>query len=203
MSAASITSVAKAAVVLVVAMAMTLGVTSSARADANVSVSFGGHIRGLATFFSAGDEFRICDRRKDNLPVGLRYSYIRKNGTTQRGGVWHQWGVDGVGAPDSHGYQEKGCSYDDHNFGEGRRCGSRPVSVSPRRGTSPAADPGDQHRAEVTESGPRPAGQRAKRLASAAPTTPASGPRPAVTIGRSRAAGSRIRGRATSIARSR
>jgi hypothetical protein len=111
----------KTVIALAVAMTVTLSVAESARADANVSVSFGGHIRGLATFFSDGDEFRICDRRKDNLPVGLRYSYIRKNGKTQRGGVWHPWGVDGVGAPDRYGYTEKGCTYDDHDFGEGRK----------------------------------------------------------------------------------
>ncbi len=109
------------AITLAAAAAMTLGAAASASADANVSVSFGGHIRGLATFYSAGDEFRICDRQRDNLPVGVRYSYVRTNGTTQRGQHWHYWGVDGVGNPDSHGYPEKGCSYGDHNFGERRR----------------------------------------------------------------------------------
>jgi hypothetical protein len=117
--------VPRLAVVLVAAAAVaaTLSTAGSARAgaDANVSVSFDGHIRGLATFFAAGDELRICDRRRDGLPVQLQYSYIRKNGTTQRGIVVHTRGVDGVGSPAKDGVGEKGCSYEDHNFGEERR----------------------------------------------------------------------------------
>jgi hypothetical protein len=121
MSAAPISSVAKGALALVATIAAMLSVAASAGADANVSVSTDGHIRALATFHSIGDEFRICDRSRDNLPVGVRYSYIRKNDTTQRGQHWHSFGIDGVGNENSLGVPEKGCSFGDHNFGEGRR----------------------------------------------------------------------------------
>jgi hypothetical protein len=114
-------NVAKVGIVLAAAVALALSVAASARADANVSVSFDGHIRALATFIAWGDEFKICDMRRDNLPVGVRYSYVRKNGTTQRGGHWHYAGVDGRGEPDSGGFREQGCSYGDHDFAEGRR----------------------------------------------------------------------------------
>jgi opacity protein-like surface antigen len=140
---------AKSAFALVAAVAVTLSVAASAQADANVSVSFDGHIRGLATFFSIGDEFRICDRRRDNLPVGVRYSYIRKNGTTQRGQHWYSMGVGGVGEPDSHGYREKGCSYDDHNFGEGRRVWFQACVGQPEEGHFTCS------KTQVTSTGPK------------------------------------------------
>jgi hypothetical protein len=111
----------KGAITLAAALAVTLSVAASAQADANVSVSFDGHIRGLASFIAWGDDFRICDRRADNLPVAIRYSYIRKNGTTQRGYHWHTAGVAGLGAPDANGTRMHGCSYGLHNFGENRK----------------------------------------------------------------------------------
>jgi hypothetical protein len=112
---------AKVAIALAAAVAVTLSVAASARADADVSVSFDGHIRGLASFIAWGDDFRICDRRADNLPVYVRYSYVRKNGTTQRGSHSHTFGVNGLGAPDWNGTRMHGCSYGLHNFGEGRK----------------------------------------------------------------------------------
>jgi hypothetical protein len=111
----------KVAIAVVAAVAAMLGATTSAQASATVSVSFDGHLRGLATFIDDGDDFRICDERKDNLPVAVRYSYIRKNGTIQRGTHWHTAGVDGPGSPDSDGFVAKGCSFGLHDFKEGRR----------------------------------------------------------------------------------
>jgi hypothetical protein len=108
---------------LVAALAATaalLFTAAPAQANTNVSVSFDGHIRGLATFIPSGDWLRICDRRKDNLPVAVRFSYIRKNGTRQTGTHWHTAGVDGLGNRGPEGERRKGCSYGNHNFGEGR-----------------------------------------------------------------------------------
>jgi hypothetical protein len=109
------------AIVVAAAVAVMLGAAASARADASVSVSVDGHLRGLATFYDNGDYFVICDKRKDNLPVAVRYSYIRKNGTIQRGAHWHTTGVDGRGNPNHQGTQIYGCSYGLHDFAENRR----------------------------------------------------------------------------------
>jgi hypothetical protein len=113
----------KLAMVLVAAAAVMLGAATSAHADASQSVSLGGHVRGHAAFFADvdGESFRICDRYRDNLPVVVRFSYIRKNGTTQRGSHSHIFGVDGLGAPDWNGTRMHGCSYGLHNFGENRK----------------------------------------------------------------------------------
>ena len=108
----------KLAMVLVAAAAVMLGAATSAHADATQSISLGGHVRGQAAFFASVDNesFRICDRYRDNLPVVVRFSYIRKNGTRQAGAHWHKAGVDGLG---NGGV--RGCSSGSHNFGEGRR----------------------------------------------------------------------------------
>ena len=98
----------KLAMVLVAAAAVLLGAAAAANADAMQSVSLGGHVRGQAAFFSDVD--------RDNLPVVVRFSYIRKNGTRQTGSHWHKAGVDGLG---NRGV--RGCSAGSHNFGEGRR----------------------------------------------------------------------------------
>jgi hypothetical protein len=128
-------SIAKTAVALVAAVAVTLSVAASAHADADVSVAFDGHIRGLATFIAWGDDFRICDRRRDNLPVYVQYSYIRKNGTTQRGGHSHIFGVGGLGAPDWNGTRMHGCSYGLHNFAENSRVWFRACVGHPEEST--------------------------------------------------------------------
>jgi hypothetical protein len=109
---------AKLAVIAVVAAAVMLGAAAAARADATQTISFGGHVRGEAAFFEDidGESFRICDLYRDNLPVVVRFSYIRKNGTRQTGAHWHKTGVDGLG---NRGV--RGCSAASHNFGEGRR----------------------------------------------------------------------------------
>jgi hypothetical protein len=112
---------ARIVIPIVAAAAMTLSVAALARADADVSVAYGGHRRALATFIAYGDEFRICDTKEDNLPVAVRYSYIRKNGAVQRGVHWHIQGVAGRGTPSNTGYRMEGCSFYDHNFAEGRR----------------------------------------------------------------------------------
>jgi hypothetical protein len=99
-----------------------LSVAGSVRADdASVSVSFDGHIRGLAHFHEVGDWLEICDERQDGLPVQVRYSYIRKDGTTQRGVLVHYKGRRGVGTPNRYGQTFLGCSFENHNFGENRR----------------------------------------------------------------------------------
>jgi hypothetical protein len=64
---------------LAVAVAVAIAATQ-AQANRSVSVSFDGHIRGLATYLSEGDWMKICDRRQDGLPVIIRFSYIKKNG---------------------------------------------------------------------------------------------------------------------------
>jgi hypothetical protein len=123
------------AVVLIAAGAVMLSAAGSARADdASVSVSFDGHIRGLAQFHDVGDWLEICDKRQDGLPVQLRYSYIRRDGTTQRGVVAHYKGARGAGTPNRYGQTFLGCSFENHNFGEGRRvwiqaCVRRSVEV--------------------------------------------------------------------------
>jgi hypothetical protein len=108
----------KLAMALVAAAAVTLAAATAAHADATQSISLGGHVRGQAAFFADvdGESFRICDRHRDNLPVVVRFSYIRKNGTRQTGAHWHKAGVDGLG---NGGV--RGCSSGSHNFGEGRR----------------------------------------------------------------------------------
>jgi hypothetical protein len=129
-------NIAKVAVVLVAAAAVALSAAASARADADVSVSFDGHRRALATFIAYGDEFRICDTQRDNLPVAVRYSYVRKNGNTQRGTHWHVQGVDGVGTPQkSTGYRQEGCSFFDHDFAEHRRVWVQACVRQPEEGT--------------------------------------------------------------------
>jgi hypothetical protein len=110
------------AIAVFATVAATLGVAASARAaDATVSVSFDGHLRGVAAFRGIGDWLEICDERRDGLPVAVRYSYIRKNGTVQRGTHFHTAGVGGLGNPGFLGLRSPGCSFGNHNFGEGRR----------------------------------------------------------------------------------
>ncbi len=107
-----------AVVAAVAAVAVALTAAAVAMADAKDTVSFEGHVRGESAFFDDidGESFRICDRSRDNMPVGVRFSYIRKNGTRQTGAHWHTAGVDGLG---NRGV--RGCSAGSHNFGEGRR----------------------------------------------------------------------------------
>lgn len=111
-------SAIKAVVAVVAAVAVALVAAAGALADAKDAVWHEGHIRGESAFFDDidGESFRICDVRKDNLPVGVRFSYIRRNGTRQTGAHWHKTGVDGLG---NRGV--RGCSAGSHNFGEGRR----------------------------------------------------------------------------------
>jgi hypothetical protein len=112
-------TVSKVLLLVAVATAMALMPATQARADANVSVSFDGHIRGLATFIADGDWLRICDRRQDGLPVVVRFSYIKKNGQRQTGSHIHTQGVEGFGNAGPEG-KRRGCSYGNHNFGEKR-----------------------------------------------------------------------------------
>jgi hypothetical protein len=107
------------ALVVVLAAAMALIAATQARANRSVSVSFDGHIRGLATYISEGDWMKICDRRQDGLPVIIRFSYIKKNGQRQTGSTIHTKGVDGIGTPGPEGAR-RSCSYSNHNFGERR-----------------------------------------------------------------------------------
>jgi hypothetical protein len=108
------------AVALLAAVALMLGGATSARADASVSVSLDEELRGEAYFREYGDSFLVCDRHQDALPVGVRFSYIRKNRTRQTGAHWHTAGVKGKGSPYPNGTSVYGCSYGDHNFGEDR-----------------------------------------------------------------------------------
>jgi hypothetical protein len=112
--------VAMLAAVLAAAVGVMLSVATSARADASVSVSFDGELRGEAYFREYGDSFLVCDRYQDRLPVGVRFSYIRKNDTKQTGAHWHTAGVKGKGSPYPNGTSVFGCSYGEHNFGEDR-----------------------------------------------------------------------------------
>jgi hypothetical protein len=109
------------ALALLAALAVVLSAAASARADAKKSVSLDGHLRGVASFFHHGDYFYVCDERQDNLPVGVRYSYMRKNGTRQTGSHWHTTGVEGRGNPNENGTQVYGCSYGEHDFAERSR----------------------------------------------------------------------------------
>jgi hypothetical protein len=113
-------TVPKLAIVAAAAVAIILGAAASARATTEVSVSYDGHLRGLATFRDIGDWFEICDERADNLPVAVRYSYIRKDDSTQRGTHWHKVGKDGFG-PSQNGLALEGCSFFNHDFAEDRR----------------------------------------------------------------------------------
>ena len=110
----------KLALVLSAAVAVMLGAASSARADASVSVSLDEELRGEAYFREHGDSFLVCDRYQDGLPVGVRFSYIRKNRSRQTGAHWHTAGVRGQGSPYPNGTSVFGCSFGDHNFGENR-----------------------------------------------------------------------------------
>jgi hypothetical protein len=85
------------AIVVVAAVAVMLSAPASAKANPSVSVSFDGHLRAVATFIQFGDWFQICDHRRDGLPVAVRFSYIRKDGSIQRGIHWHTAGVQGIG----------------------------------------------------------------------------------------------------------
>ena len=79
---------------------MLLTAVASGRADASASVSFHGHLGGKA-FIEAGlDDFKICDKRKDGLPMAVRYSYIQQGGKAVRGTQWHVAGVEGAGRPE-------------------------------------------------------------------------------------------------------
>jgi len=147
----SCVTVARVAIAIAAAMAVMLGAAAAARADATQTISFSGHLRGEAAFFDDvdGETFRICDRYKDNLPVVVRFSYIRKNGTRQTGAHWHTAGVDGRGTPDSGGYRQQGCSYGLHDFGEGRRVWFQACVKQPEEGTVTCG------RTEVTGTGPK------------------------------------------------
>jgi hypothetical protein len=116
------TKIQQLAIILVVVAAVYPTTASVADPPASVeaSVSFHGDLRGVASFIHDGDWFEICDRRKDNLPVAVRFSYIRKNGTIQRGIHWHTAGVEGYGNRAPNGAHYPGCSYGNHNFGETR-----------------------------------------------------------------------------------
>jgi hypothetical protein len=116
----SSSKVPKLAIVVVAAVAVTLSAAASAWADRTVSVAFDDHLRAQATYVAFGDWLKVCDRRRDNLPVVVRFSYIRKNGTRQTGSHWHRAGVDGLGNRDWNGMRFPGCSYGNHDFGEGR-----------------------------------------------------------------------------------
>jgi hypothetical protein len=112
------------AIIVVAAVAVMLSAPASAKANPSVSVSFDGHLRAVATFIEFGDWFQICDHRRDGLPVAVRFSYIRKDGSIQRGIHWHAAGVEGIGnspPPDAPGLIGPGCSFGNHDFGEGRR----------------------------------------------------------------------------------
>src|SRR5262245_27792500 len=114
----SSTTVRKLAVCVVSAAAVTFGVATGASADATQALPFEGHMRAQAAFFDHVDHesFRICDLYRDGMPVGVQFSYIRKNGTRQTGALWHTAGVEGLG---NRGV--RGCSAESHNFAEGRR----------------------------------------------------------------------------------
>lgn len=99
----------KLALVAVAAIAVLLSAAASAGADASASVSFHGHLRGKAFF--DGSDFKVCDERKDNLPVAVRYSYIQRGGKPVRGTQWHTAGVEGAGKPRIPGQFVFGCSY--------------------------------------------------------------------------------------------
>lgn len=99
--------------------ALLLCAASQAFADRTVSVSFDGHLRGKATFIADGDWLRVCDNRRDGLPVSVEFAYIKKNGKRQTGSHQHKAGVDNLGNAGPEG-RRRGCSYGNHNFGEGR-----------------------------------------------------------------------------------
>src|SRR4051812_10012595 len=107
----------KAATVALATIAMVLGAAAVASADRNINVSMGGHLRGTASFIAEGDWLRICDKRQDNLPVAVRYSYLKKNHQVQRGTLFHTAGMNGFGTPGPLG-RTRGCSYGNHNFAE-------------------------------------------------------------------------------------
>jgi hypothetical protein len=112
-------TVTRLAIAVVAAAAVMLTAAGVAVADATDRVSHGGHVRGDTYFedsIDGGEAFRICDRYRDNLPVGVRYAYIRKDDKRQTGAHWHTAGVAGEGNAGV-----KGCSTGSHNFGEGRR----------------------------------------------------------------------------------
>jgi hypothetical protein len=109
------------AMVLVAATATMVFAAAYARADARVSVAYDGHLRAEAQFEDYGDYFKICDRRRDNLPVAVRFSYIRRDGTRQTGTHWHTAGVDKIGNVGPGGITDVGCSYGNHNFAEKSR----------------------------------------------------------------------------------
>lgn len=104
----------------ITAVAVALSAAAAASADRTVSVAFGDHVRAEATYVALGDWFKICDRRRDGLPVAVRFSYIRKDGTRQTGSHWHTTGYLGFGNRDWNGMRIRGCSYGNHDFGEGR-----------------------------------------------------------------------------------
>jgi hypothetical protein len=106
------------AITIAAALAMTLGAAAPASADAKQTLSWRGHDRAEGAFFDDvdGESFRVCDLRRDNLPVVVRFAYMRRNGTRQTGAHWHTAGVDGRG---NGGV--RGCSSGHHDFGEGRR----------------------------------------------------------------------------------
>jgi hypothetical protein len=111
-------AITRLVIAVVAALAVTLCAATVALADAKDAVTFEGKVRGDTAFFDDidGESFRVCDRYRDRMPVGLRFSYMRKNGTRQTGSLWHKTGVDGLG---NSGV--RGCSASSHNFGERRR----------------------------------------------------------------------------------
>jgi hypothetical protein len=110
----------KLAIIVAAAVAITLGAAASAQANAFSDVSLDGDLRGGAAFLDSGDWFVICDEYRDDLPLAVRYSYIRKDGTTQTGTHWHKAGVDGLGNRGPTG-PARGCSFGNHDFAEDRR----------------------------------------------------------------------------------
>lgn len=112
---------ARPVIIVIAAVAVMLGAAASAWAEANVSVSFDGKMRGQARFEDYGDYFKICDRERDNLPVSVRFSYIRRDGSRQTGTHRHTAGVDGIGNVGPGGITDIGCSFGNHNFAEGSR----------------------------------------------------------------------------------
>jgi hypothetical protein len=79
-----------------------VSLATPARADSSIETAW-----GYAHFYSYGDKFKVCDDKTDYWGVGVRYSYIQKDGDTQRGSHWN---TSGAGT----------CRTFDHNFGEGR-----------------------------------------------------------------------------------
>lgn len=94
----------RASVVGASAAALLLGFASSASAGITNTSSVEG---GYAIFQDYGDKFVVCDTALDGWSVYVTYTYIRKDGTEQRGTHYNTAGNDT-------------CRTFDHDFGEGR-----------------------------------------------------------------------------------